>query len=61
MFFSFILGMKYGMMMLKTIIAYTVRSFNISTPYKTVEDVKLKQDLILKAVDGYKIRLDLRT
>lgn len=52
--------MKYGMMMMKTIIAYTVRSFIISTPYKTVEDVKIKQDLILKAADGFNVRLDHR-
>lgn len=53
--------MKYGMMMLKTIIAHTVRSFIISTPYKTVPDVKIKQDLVLKTVYGHNVRLDVRT
>lgn len=47
--------------MAKTVIAHIVRSFVLSTPYKTVTDVEVRQDLILKTVHGHKIRLDNRT
>lgn len=46
--------------MLKTSLAHVVRKFTITTPYQQVEDVRLKQDLIMKPVEGYKVQLQLR-
>lgn len=55
------LGNKFGIIMTKTIIAHIVRSFVLSTIYKTLTDVEVRQDLILKTVHGHKIRVDIRT
>lgn len=46
--------------MLKTCLAHLVRKFKISTTYKEIKDVRLKQDLIMKPVEGYKVKLLVR-
>lgn len=54
------IGKKFGLMMIKCIIAQLIRRFKITTPYKRIEDIKLKQDIITKPVDGFNVRLTLR-
>ncbi|KAF2885100.1 hypothetical protein ILUMI_21103 [Ignelater luminosus] len=53
-------GIKYAMMNMKALIATVVRKYRFFTEYKKVEDIKLKVDLMLKPVDGYKIAIELR-
>lgn len=45
---------------MKCIVAHIARKFRISTPYEHIEDVKLEQNLLAKAVDGAKIKMVLR-
>lgn len=55
-----ILGSKYGIMALKTYVAHIVRKFKISTPYKTVEEIKIRPDIVIKAINGHNIQLEVR-
>lgn len=48
------------MMVLKTAVAHLIRKFKISTRYEKVADIKLKQEIVLKPVDGYKVILENR-
>lgn len=54
------IGPKYAMMNMKVAIAYLLRSYKIHTDYKSVEEVRIKQDIVLKPVNGYKVYLSLR-
>lgn len=53
-------GPKYAFMAMKALIATVIRKYKFSTPYKKIQDIKLKADLMLKPVDGYKVSLELR-
>ncbi|KAF2885094.1 hypothetical protein ILUMI_21097 [Ignelater luminosus] len=53
-------GPKYAMMAMKALIATVIRKYRFSTEYKTIDDIKLKADLMLKPVDGYKLAVELR-
>ncbi|KAJ8982604.1 hypothetical protein NQ317_005076 [Molorchus minor] len=46
------LGMKYGMMSMKTLVANVVRKCKLRTSYRGVEDIKLKSILVSRAKDG---------
>lgn len=48
------------MMVLKVALAHIARRFKIQTPYKSVEDIRLKQDLLLQPVEGHKVSLEAR-
>lgn len=48
-------------MALKTFIGHLIRKYKISTPYKSIEDIKVRQDIIIRPVNGHKIQLERRT
>lgn len=52
--------MTYGTMALKTIIALMVKNFIIKTDYKSIEDVKLNVNIVLRPKNGYNIQLEPR-
>ncbi|KAJ8982605.1 hypothetical protein NQ317_005077 [Molorchus minor] len=54
------IGMKYGMMSIKTLIATVIRRYRIHTSYKRLEDIKLKSNLVLRPKDGYKVSIEVR-
>nr|XP_022915869.1 cytochrome P450 4C1-like [Onthophagus taurus] len=54
------IGQKFAMYEEKTLLASIIRSFKI-LPVDTMDSVKLKFELILRPVDGMKIRLEKRT
>ncbi|KAF5283094.1 hypothetical protein FQA39_LY17435 [Lamprigera yunnana] len=53
-------GQKYAFMTMKCIIATIIRKYKFSTNYKTIEDIKLKADLMLKPVNGYTVAIEFR-
>lgn len=53
-------GPKYAFMAMKALIATVVRRYKFTTDYKSIEDIKLKADLMLKPVDGYNVSVELR-
>ncbi|XP_031330392.1 cytochrome P450 4C1-like [Photinus pyralis] len=53
-------GPKYAFMAMKALIATVVRRYKFTTDYKSIEDIKLKADLMLKPVDGYNVSAELR-
>lgn len=56
-----ILGMKYGLMFQKTVVAIVVKNFEIFTEYKRVEDMICIPDTILSIEGGYKLSFKART
>lgn len=52
--------MTYGMMGMKTIVALMVRNFVLKTDYKSIEDVDLNVNIVLRPKNGYKIHLEPR-
>lgn len=58
--FYIYIGKKYGMMMMKVAIAHVIRKFKLTTPYKNVADIRLRQDTLIQPVEGYKLQLELR-
>ncbi|KAK5638116.1 hypothetical protein RI129_012411 [Pyrocoelia pectoralis] len=53
-------GPKYAFMAMKTLIATVVRKYKFSTNYRSIRDIKLKADLMLKPVNGYNVSVELR-
>nr|AZR39483.1 cytochrome P450 [Agasicles hygrophila] len=53
-------GLKYAMMAIKTLIVTIIRKYEISTPFKQVQDVKLKANMVIRPIDGYLISLTYR-
>lgn len=54
------LGMTYGTMSLRTIVATIVKNFVITTDYKKIEDVELGIYMALRPKNGYKLHLQVR-
>lgn len=48
------------MMGMKTIVALMVRNFVLKTDYKSIEDVDLNVNIVLRPKNGYKIHLEPR-
>ncbi|XP_063926863.1 cytochrome P450 4C1-like [Zophobas morio] len=53
-------GKKYAMMSLTTMVATVVRKFKIGTEYKSVDEIKLKTNMVIRPQDGFKVWLELR-
>ncbi|KAJ8916519.1 hypothetical protein NQ315_000161 [Exocentrus adspersus] len=54
------LGLKYAMMAMKVLLATVIRRFKVTTSYKSVRDVELKANLVLRPKTGFRISLELR-
>ncbi|XP_017778219.1 PREDICTED: cytochrome P450 4C1-like [Nicrophorus vespilloides] len=50
-------GPKFGIMLVKTIVATLIRKYHVETTYKRHEDIRMKQSLLLKTVLGYPVKL----
>lgn len=55
----YFLGKKFAFISLKVLIASIVRDYEVCTDLK-MEDIRLKIEVTLKAVNGYPIRLSKR-
>ncbi|XP_021940758.1 cytochrome P450 4C1-like isoform X1 [Zootermopsis nevadensis] len=53
-------GLRYAMLLMKTMVSTVLRHYEISTPLK-MADVQLKVDILLKSVRGYPVVLEPRT
>ncbi|XP_017778217.1 PREDICTED: cytochrome P450 4C1-like [Nicrophorus vespilloides] len=53
-------GIKFGMTVVKTIVATVTRKYFIETSFKRIEDVRVKQSLIIKSCLGFPIKLTER-
>ncbi|KAG8249438.1 hypothetical protein J6590_019726 [Homalodisca vitripennis] len=53
------IGSKYAMLSMKTTISTILRNYKLSTSVK-MEDIKLKVDLLMRSVDGFRLRLEPR-
>ncbi|XP_050300138.1 cytochrome P450 4C1-like [Anthonomus grandis grandis] len=54
------IGMKYAMMAMKTLLATVIRRYKLFTSYKSVKDIELKSNMVLRPKDGYKLTFELR-
>lgn len=54
------IGVKYAMKIMKVFISTVIRKYRISCKYKNVDDIRLKPDFSLKAVEGHHISLEFR-
>ncbi|CAG9857629.1 unnamed protein product [Phyllotreta striolata] len=54
------IGSKYALMSIKTILSTLIRRFRVYSEYKTVEEIELKLQMLLKFKDGFKISFEYR-
>ncbi|XP_072381842.1 cytochrome P450 4C1-like [Diabrotica undecimpunctata] len=54
------IGGKYGMINMKTILAYVLRRYKIFTKYKSIEEIKLSTNMVLRLKDGPKVWIEHR-
>ncbi|XP_072381843.1 cytochrome P450 4C1-like [Diabrotica undecimpunctata] len=54
------IGSKYAMMNMKTVLSAVLRKYKIFTEYKSVEEIKLSTNLVLRLKDGPKVWIELR-
>ncbi|XP_017776452.1 PREDICTED: cytochrome P450 4C1-like [Nicrophorus vespilloides] len=54
------IGMKFGYNMMKIVLATLVRKFFIETSFQKIEDIRVKQSLIIKSILGYPVKLTPR-
>ncbi|XP_057670074.1 uncharacterized protein LOC130902190 [Diorhabda carinulata] len=54
------IGGQYAMMNMKTILATVLRRFRIYTKYKTIEEIKLKTNVVLRLKEGPKVWVETR-
>lgn len=52
-------GTRYAMMAMKAQLSIILQKYKIKAKH-TIQDVKLKADLMLKPVDGHLVKLELR-
>ncbi|CAG9831114.1 unnamed protein product [Diabrotica balteata] len=54
------IGGKFSMINMKTILAYVLRTYKIFTEYKSIEEIKLSMNLVLRLKDGPKVWIEHR-
>lgn len=54
------IGARYAMMAMKVAIASVVRKYKSFTDYKCLKEIRVRQDLIIKPADGFKVRIEER-
>ncbi|KAF2878993.1 hypothetical protein ILUMI_27175 [Ignelater luminosus] len=54
------IGLNYAMMQMKSIMAYLIRRYKFKTPYKSIEDVEIRIDLLIKPVHGHLVSIEPR-
>ncbi|KAL3287727.1 hypothetical protein HHI36_002191 [Cryptolaemus montrouzieri] len=54
------IGYKYAHMVMKTVLSMTLRKFVITTKFKSIVDMKLKANVVLRPADGYRVTVHLR-
>lgn len=54
-------GFRYGIMTIKVVLSSVIRRFEVTCPYKSVEEVRVQPDFLLRAVEGSKISLRKRS
>ncbi|XP_060533904.1 cytochrome P450 4C1-like [Cylas formicarius] len=54
------IGMRYAMMAMKTIVANVIRRMRIYCDYKSIEEIQLKTNIVLRFRDGCKTSMELR-
>lgn len=54
------IGLYYAQISVKMFIVHLVRNFNLKTPYKKIEDLKLLHNGSLRLVDKHMLKLDRR-
>jgi cytochrome P450 family 4 len=53
-------GLRYAMLLMKTIVSTVLRHYTVTTPLK-MGDIQLKMDILLKSVQGFPVVLEPRT
>jgi cytochrome P450 family 4 len=53
-------GLRYAMLLVKTIVSTVLRHYKVTTPLK-MADIELKLDILLKPVQGFPVVLEPRT
>lgn len=54
------IGPKYAMMAMKSIITAVIRNYTVSCGYKTIEEIELKTNLVVRPTYGFKVTFHKR-
>ncbi|CAH1107559.1 unnamed protein product [Psylliodes chrysocephalus] len=54
------IGGRYAILNIKTVLATVIRQFKIFSEYKSIEEIELKLQMLLRFKDGYKVWLENR-
>ncbi|RZC35108.1 cytochrome P450 4C1 [Asbolus verrucosus] len=54
------IGIKYGMMVMKIMIAMLIRRFKVTSSVKKIEDIELTANVVLKPRTGFRLAFELR-
>lgn len=55
-----VLGFRYAFMAMKVLLSTVIRKYKVSCHYKSVDEIRIKPDLLLQTVEGHKVALELR-
>lgn len=55
-----ILGAKFGMMVMKIMVAMVIRKFRVRSSIKSIKDIELTANIVLKPKNGFKLSFELR-
>jgi hypothetical protein len=53
-------GIKFGMMVMKILVAMVIRKFKVSSATKSIEDIELTANIVLKPKRGFRLAFELR-
>lgn len=60
-FAIFFSGARYAMLSLKVMTATILRKFKVHCDYKTIEEIRLKANIVLRHTDGCKVWFERRS
>lgn len=55
------IGQRYSFLALKSVLSTIVRHYKFDCGYKSIEDIKLKNYIVIRPIDGFKVTLQKRT
>lgn len=54
---SFYTGSKYAMLSMKVTLSMVLHKYKLSTDVVKLDDIKLQLDLMMRSVNGYKVKI----
>lgn len=54
------IGIKFGMMVMKIMLATIIRKFKVKSSFKSIEDIELTTNIVLKPKNGFRLMFEAR-